>query len=131
MRAKTMEGSYDSGEKARARGRGYGHGVIKNSLPLAAEVASGNLHLIPGGPLCQPASHQVAASTRKKGWKARNAWAFAVSLGCAVVLPDSPTYQLALFRYGSPGLSVSPPRPSEKKKKKKKKKILHPITRGI
>ena len=43
-------------ERRRARGRGYGHGVIKNSLPLAAEVASGNLHLIPGGPLCQPAS---------------------------------------------------------------------------
>lgn len=116
-------------ERRRARGRGYGHGVIKNSLPLAAEVASGNLHLIPGGPLCQPASqpasHQVAASTRKKGWKARNARGFAVSLGCAAVLPVGP---FSLCGSGSAGVASAI---QAKKKTKRKKKILHPITRGI
>lgn len=76
----------------RARGRGYGHGVIKNSLPLAPEVASGNLHLIPGGPLCQPAIRWLPARG-KRGGKLGRGNARGLPSPCAVL----PEPELALF----------------------------------
>ena len=123
-----------------ARGRGYGHGVIKNSLPLAGEVASGNLHLIPGGSLCQPASQPATQPAirwlpargkrggelgRGNGRRGREGFA------SATLAPRGAGF--GPFSYSIYSCASERKKKKEKKGKReeKKEKVLHPITRGI
>jgi len=80
----------------------------------AAEVASGNLHLIPGGPLC----HQVAGSraTEKGG---RLSLSLSLSLAPFSLRRDAERPQ---FRDGAQRRAAGSPN---------KKRILHPITRDV